>query len=64
LADEAATNIPSHDTAVSIPAADHADGDTVEGNWTTDHWTPEEDAKLKIACMDTCQKKHGIRRTG
>jgi hypothetical protein len=58
--DEAATNISSRDTAVSLPtAADSVDEDPVKGTLVTAQWTPEEDAKLNSAVTKTCKKKYG-----
>jgi hypothetical protein len=59
--DVAATNISSHDTAVSLPApdADHADSDPVKGTLATAQWRPEEDAKLNSALTNACKKKFG-----
>jgi hypothetical protein len=58
--DEVATNI-SNDTAVSLSTTDsnEADADPEKGGRATGFWTPEEDAKLKCAVMNTCKKKWG-----
>jgi hypothetical protein len=69
--DEAPAELPSHDTAVSLPAAaadhddaDHDDADQanenpVTGTWATGSWMPEEDAKLNSAVTNTSKKKWG-----
>jgi hypothetical protein len=61
LTDEAAAELSSHDTVVSLPAADadHADADPVKGYRATGSWTPQEDAKLNSAPTNTSKKTWG-----
>jgi hypothetical protein len=69
-AEAAAAELPSHDTAVSLPAADvyvaadHADANSVKGTQGTVHWTPEEDAKLNSAVMNNSKLKDAVQRHG
>jgi hypothetical protein len=58
---EAAAELSSHDTAVSLPAADSDDAgaDPVKGNRTTGSWTPEVDAKLNSAVTNNRINKSG-----
>jgi hypothetical protein len=62
--DAAATEMSSHGTAVSLPAAaaaaaNHTDADLVKAIQVKVHWTLEEDAKLNSAVTSTCKKKYG-----
>jgi antitoxin (DNA-binding transcriptional repressor) of toxin-antitoxin stability system len=65
---EAAGELSSHDTAVSLPPAagaaddddvDHADANPLKCTRATGPWAPEEDAKLNSAFMNSRKKKSG-----
>jgi hypothetical protein len=62
--DESASKNASPDISVGFPrpAVDYhvdVDADPVNGTWAIGRWTPEEDAKLNSAVMNTCKMKHG-----
>jgi hypothetical protein len=60
--DEAAKKTATPDGSVSLPTAaadEDEDADPEKGSRGTGHWTPEEDANLNSAVMNTCKKKHG-----